>query len=149
MELRGFGDRTMASQRLYGPSLSKRLLGSPTTWEEVGPEAYRSALLLQRRLGSLLEEHAGSQLSQQIAVCPLQCRSGPESLVGSPSYGPVEAAAQIPPASDGACQALSGLDAQQAPGHRRLHPGFGAGHNCFSEDVTWQGLLVQVLQRSE
>lgn len=81
MELRGFGDRTMASQRLYGPSLSKRLLGSPTGWEEVGPEAYRSALLLQRRLGSLLEEHAGSQLSQQIAVCPLQCRSGPESLV--------------------------------------------------------------------
>ena len=104
--------------------------------------------LLQGRSGSLLEEHAGSQLSQQLAVCSLQCRSGPEPLVGSPSHSPVEAAAQILPASDGPCQAMSGLDAQQAPGHRCLHRGFGAGHNCLPEDVTWQGFLVQLLQGS-
>lgn len=148
MELRGFGDRTLASQRLHGPSLSERLWGSRSGWQEIGPEAYRSALLLQGRSGSLLEEHAGSQLSQQLAVCSLQCRSGPEPLVGSPSHSPVEAAAQILPASDGPCQAMSGLDAQQAPGHRCLHRGFGAGHNCLPEDVTWQGFLVQLLQGS-
>ena len=49
---------------------------------------------------------------------------------------------------DGPCQAMSGLDAQQAPGHRCLHRGFGAGHNCLPEDVTWQGFLVQLLQGS-